>query len=176
MLGEAPNCDESVYKYFKKQEIYFLRKTRSDYQFAMQPDVNSKDQEGHTALYHAVEANNVAMVEALLSHGANPALEAELERKAQMNTEIGEMLLTALQPTLEANSEKCPRFKEISANSIKRHQSVASLDQLQSQKFPIVHVEVLNAIPPVGPEFSLSPDGKWLVVRENHQKTPQEKS
>jgi ankyrin repeat protein len=143
---------------------------------ARRPDVNRKDQDGHTALYYAVEEENVAMVDMLLKHGANPALDSELEWEAHRSTEIAEMLLTALQPTLEARSEKCPKFKEKPARTDKRYQPFVTLDPLQSQNFPLAHVEVLKGIPPVGGEFSLSPNGKWLVVREDHRKTPQETS
>ena len=143
---------------------------------ARRPDVNRKDQDGHTALYYAVEKNNMAMVDVLLGHGANPELEAELKREAQLETEIGKKLLTALQPSLEKNQGKCPEYKEKFVSGIKRYQPVVTLDPLKSQDFPLAHVEVLNTIPPVGNKFSLSPDGKWLIVRENHRKTPQVKS
>ena len=140
------------------------------------PDVNRKDQDGHTALYYAVEENSVMMVDVLLRHGANPALEAELEREAQRSTEIGELLLNALQPILETRSEKCPKYNGKTTKNVKRYQPIVTLDPLQSQNFPVAHVEVLDAIPPVGHEFSLSPDGKWLVVREDYKKSPQERS
>ena len=140
------------------------------------PDVNRKDQDGHTALYFAVENNNATMVKALLSHGADPTLEEGLVRRARMNNEIGEMLLTALQPSLEAKVGKCPEYKEKSIGYVKRYQTVMELDPLKTQNFPVANVEVLSTIPPVGTRFSLSPDGKWLVVREDNKKTPQESS
>ena len=148
---------------------------------AKQPDVNRKDQGGHTALYYATEKNNLEMVKALLRYGANPAQEAELKRQARMRNEIGKTLLTALQPSLEADSEQCPKYKEKftkqeSVGKVKRYQSVMNVNPLRSQNFPVAKVEVLSAIPPVGSRFSLSPDGKWLVVREKNIKTPQEKS
>ncbi len=167
---------------FKDGSTPLMCAVRRDFQksvntlLARRPDVNRKNKAGHTALYYAVEERNVAMVEVLLSHGANPALEAEVEREARLKTEIGRMLLTALQPTLEVKSGKCPEYKEKFASSIKRYQPVMTLDPLKSQDFPVARVEVLNTIPPVGRKFSLSPDGKWLVVRENHRKTPQIKS
>jgi len=143
---------------------------------ARRPDVNRKDQEGHTALYYAVSENNVVMVDVLLSHGANPALDAELEQQARSNTEIGRMLLTALQPTLEVKSGECPEYNEKLASVSKRYQPIATLDPLKFQNFPLAHVVVLNKIPPVEHRFSLSPDGKWLVVQEDHRKTPQTRS
>ena len=167
---------------FKDGSTPLMCAVRRDFQksvnmlLARRPDVNRKDQDGHTALYYAVSENNVAMVDVLLSHGAAPALEAELERQARSNTEIGRMLLTAMQPTLEVKSEECPVYNEKSVSVVKRQQPVAKLDPLQSQNFPVAHVEVLNTIPPVEHKFSLSPDGKWLVVREDHRKTPQARS
>lgn len=143
---------------------------------ALRPDVNRKDKDGHTALYYAVQEKHAAMVAVLLAHGADPALEAELQRHARLDTEIGGMLLTAMQPTLEVKSGECPGYNEKIVHVVKHHQPVARLDPLQSQNFPLAHAEVLSTIPPVGQKFSLSPDGKWLVVREDHRKTPQARS
>lgn len=148
---------------------------------ARRADVNRKDKDGHTALYFAATKNNLTMVTELLRHGANPALDTELKRQARMRTEIGEILLTALQPSLETGSNKCPEYKEKSTKErsvadVKHYQPVTNLDPLKSQNFPVAKVEVLSTIPAVGNRFSLSPDGKWLVVRENNIKTPQEKS
>lgn len=166
---------------FKDGSTPLMCAVRRDFQksvkmlLARRPDVDRKNKDGHTALYYAVEEHNVAMVKALLDHGANPALEAEVKREARLKTEIGRMLLTALQPSLEVKSGKCPGYSEKPASLLKRRQPLVRLDPLKSQNFPVARVEVLNTIPPVGHKFSLSPDGKWLVVRENHQKIPQTK-
>ena len=143
---------------------------------AKQPDVNRKNSEGHTALYYAVKGNSKPMIQVLLEHGADPALEAEVQRLARSRTDIGRLLLAALQPTLEARAKDCPEYNEGPARVNKHHQPIVKLDPLKSQNFPLARVEVLDAIPPVGQRFSLSPDGKWLIVREKHNKTPQEKS
>lgn len=164
---------------FKDGSTPLMCAVRRDFQksvnilLARRPDVNRKNKNGHTALYYAVDENNVAMVEALLAHGANPAVEAEVERLATSRTEIGSMLLTAMQPTLEERSGKCPEYNEKGANVVEPYQPVVTLDPLKSQNFPLAHVQVLKSIPPVGHKFSLSPDGKWLVVREKNRKTPQ---
>ena len=139
-------------------------------------NLDFKNSEGHTALYYAVDENNVAMVRVLLSHGANPELEDELKIEARLSTDIGRMLLAAMQPSLEANPGECPEYKEQLTKISKRLQPVVKLNPLKSQNFPLAHVEGLKIIPPVGQNFSLSPDGKWLVVREDHTKTPQVKS
>ncbi len=164
---------------FKDGSTPLICAVRRDFQksvnmlLAQRPDVNLKNNNGHTALYYAVEEQNEAMVKALLAHGANPALEAEVERRASSRFGIGSMLLTALQPTLEVRSGKCPKYNAKDTNAVEPYQPVVTLDPLQSHDFPVARVEVLKSIPPVDHKFSLSPDGKWLVVREKNRKTSQ---
>lgn len=167
---------------FKDGSTPIICAVRRDFQksvdalLAKRPELNHKDQLGHTALYYAVEERNASMVKVLLHHGADPTQEDELVRRARLSTEIGEMLLAALQPSLEAKVGQCPEYKEKSIGYVKRYQPVMKLDPLKTQNFPVANVEVLSAIPAVGTRFSLSPDGKWLVVRENNKITPQESS
>lgn len=144
--------------------------------FAAKVDVNRKDQAGHTALYYAVSSDNETMVSTLLVLGADPMLDAEVERQARFDTDIGRMILAALQPALEGRaSGNCPPAVQppVSPATVT---PAAALDPLRSEDFPAARVEVIDAIPPVANEFSLSPDGQWLVVQEEHQKSPQQRS
>lgn len=167
---------------FKDGSTPIMCAVRRDFQksvnllLAKKTNLNQKDEAGHTALFYAVEERNSAMVKALLAHGADPTQEDELVREARIRTEIGEMLLAALQPSLEAKPGKCPEYKQKYVSNVKHHQPVIKLDPLKIQSFPVANVEVIDAIPTVGDRFSLSPDGKWLVVRENNKKTPEESS
>ncbi len=148
---------------------------------ASKADVNRRDQEGHMPLYYAIRSGNEDMVGLLLRHSAQPPLDQDTLRVARRDTRIGRMILTALQPILEGGAmSDCPRYvhtkEQYRDDTSSLQQPQTMQDPLHSEAFPAARVDVLAAIPPVGDKFSLSPDGEWLVVREDHRKTPQLRS
>jgi ankyrin repeat protein len=167
---------------FKDGSTPLMCAVRRDFQtsvtrlLANQVDVNHKDQDGHTALFYAVDEKNVPMVEQLLNHGADPTQEAALVQEARYTTDIGKLLLAALQPGLESKSDHCPAYVAKPIRRSQAQQPSVQRDPLKSQDYPLAEVAPLAGMPPVQEPFSLSPDGNWLVVREDHRKTPQVRS